>query len=155
VVSLFNAAVRAGYRFVYRAALVWWFIRRPATAASVVAVWSGDRVLLLRTTYRPHYSFPGGFTKASETAAEGAARELDEEIGLRVEPAALKAAWVGVKAFEHRLDEITIFEVALDEAVTVAANQREIAWVGWRTRDEALSLLLAPHVRDYLQARST
>lgn len=149
--TLFDAVVRTGYRVAYRAALIWWFIRRPTTAASVVAIWSGDRVLLLRTSYRPHYSFPGGFTKASETAAAGAARELYEELGIRVEATTLKPAWSGVKAFEFRQDAITIFEMRLDEPIVAAANQREIAWTGWRTRDQALSLLLAPHVRDYLE----
>src|SRR5262245_38500630 len=98
--------MRAGYRLVYRAALVWWFIRRPHTAGSVVAIWSGGRVLLVRTSYRPHYSLPGGFTRSSETPAAGAARELHEELGLRVDPAALKPVWQGIKFFEFRRDSI-------------------------------------------------
>jgi 8-oxo-dGTP diphosphatase len=149
-----DAIFRTGYRAVYRAARIWWFIRRPRTAGSVVAIWSLGRVLLVRTSYRPQYSLPGGFTRRSETPAQGAARELHEELGIRIDSGRLKPAWQGVKHFEHREDTITILEIEFEEPPPASANHREVVWVGWKTAAEALRLPLLSQVRDYLGVKT-
>jgi 8-oxo-dGTP diphosphatase len=152
---VFNALFRFAYRCAYRGARIWWFIRRPRTSGAVVALWSGGRVLLLRTSYRPHYSMPGGFVKASETPAQGAARELFEELQIDVRPSELRAAWQGTAQFEDRQDGISIFEYDLDRQLALEPNGREVVWIGWKTPAEAMDLLLLPHIRAYLAGRPT
>ena len=66
----------------------------PRRAARVLLVDAGGRVLLFRGSdpARPehHYWFtPGGGLDPGETPAQGAARELAEETGLRLDPAEL------------------------------------------------------------------
>jgi 8-oxo-dGTP diphosphatase len=145
-----DALVRAGYRCVYWAARAYWFITRPRTSGAVVALWCRGRVLLVRSSYRPHYGFPGGFVRRGEAPAAGASRELHEELGLAIPSPQLVLAWQGVKTFENRRDTITIFEASIDPPPSLAANGRELIWVGWSTPAEALALRLLPHVRDYL-----
>jgi 8-oxo-dGTP pyrophosphatase MutT (NUDIX family) len=63
-------------------------------AARVLLVDAADRVLLLHglDPARPGHFWwftPGGGLDAGETPAQGAARELFEETGLRIDPAAL------------------------------------------------------------------
>ena len=152
---MIDALFRFGYRCVYRAARVWWFMRRPRTSGAVVALWSGGRVLLLRTSYRPQYSLPGGFVKASETPAQGAARELFEELEIEVRPSELRAAWRSTAQFEHRDDAISIFEYDLDGQLAIEPNGREVGWIGWKTPAEAMALPLLPHIREYLKARKS
>jgi 8-oxo-dGTP diphosphatase len=151
---MMDPIVRVGYRVVYRAARLFWFIARPHTSSAVVALWAGGRVLLVRTSYRPHYGLPGGFLKRGETADAAALRELVEETGLKITVERLQRAWHGEYRFENRYDTITIFEAALDSAPDVRATGRELVWTGWKTPGEALELLLAPHVRDYLAVKS-
>lgn len=43
------------------------------------------RVLLVKPNYRPHWGFPGGIVEADEPPHEGCAREVLEEVGLRVD----------------------------------------------------------------------
>jgi ADP-ribose pyrophosphatase YjhB (NUDIX family) len=50
------------------------------------------RLLLLHQPPRRGWSLPGGLLKRGETPAAGAARELYEETGVRVDPADLTAA---------------------------------------------------------------
>ncbi|MFU8871183.1 NUDIX hydrolase [Micromonospora sp. SL4-19] len=68
----------------------------PRRAARVLLVDASDRVLLFAGTDpgRPGHAYwftPGGGLKPGESTAEGAARELAEETGLRLAPAALGA----------------------------------------------------------------
>lgn len=76
-------------------------------AARVVLVDRADRTLLLRGTdpARPGLRWwftPGGGLDSGESPAEGAARELFEETGLRVDPAELgEPVWHQVTQFSY------------------------------------------------------
>jgi ADP-ribose pyrophosphatase YjhB (NUDIX family) len=145
-----DAFIRGGYRCVYWAARAYWFIMRPQTSGAVVALWNSGRVLLVRSSYRPQYGFPGGFLRRGEAPAAGASREVHEELGLVIPASQLELAWQGIKAFENRRDSISIFEASIDPPFPLTANKRELVWVGWTTPADALALRLLPHVRDYL-----
>jgi 8-oxo-dGTP diphosphatase len=151
---MIDALVRVGYRSVYWAARIFWFITRPRTSGAVVALWSGRQVLLVRSSYRPQYGFPGGFLQRGESPAAGASRELFEETGLLIPAERLRCVFQGVYQFESRKDTITIFESTIEGAPLVPTNHRELIWAGWKSSDEALTLELLPHVRDYLAVRS-
>ena len=148
-----NLLARYAYRCAYRAARIWWFIRRPRTVGAIVALWNDGRLLLVRSSYRTHYALPGGFVKRGEAPQAAAARELAEELRVVIPPAALTLGWHGSRSFEHRTDTVTIWEVVLDVPPSVQVNGREIVWAGWKTPAEARELLLLPHIRDYLDAR--
>ncbi len=76
-------------------------------AARVILVDRADRTLLLRggDPARPqlHWWFtPGGGLNDGETSAQGAARELYEETGLRVDPAELgRPVWHQVTEYSY------------------------------------------------------
>ncbi|WP_405425577.1 NUDIX domain-containing protein [Streptomyces erythrochromogenes] len=60
-------------------------------AADVVCVRGGD-VLVIERGWDPHqglHALPGGHVDAGETSRAAAARELEEETGVRVDPRAL------------------------------------------------------------------
>ena len=69
-------------RVAYRLLLAWWFVRRPAIQGSYVAVWHGERVLVIRNSYRKSLSFPAGGRARGETLLDAARRELLEEVGI-------------------------------------------------------------------------
>lgn len=77
----------------------------PRQAARVLLIDHAGRVLLFHASdpARPghHYWFtPGGGLEAGETPAQGAARELAEETGLRLSPAQLgQPVWTEVVRF--------------------------------------------------------
>lgn len=77
---------------VYRRLPVW--LRRSIvrllapqfTAGAVCLVERDDgRVLLIKQSYRTHWGLPGGLLKRHEAPAAAAVREVEEEVGLRVQ----------------------------------------------------------------------
>jgi len=147
-----SSPLRILYRAAYLAARVWWFILRPRTSGSVVAVWCDERLLLVRTSYRPQYSLPGGFKKPRETSLAAAERELREELGIAI-TSGLRQAWHGTVTFEHRLDTVTVWEASIDAVPPIRVDGREVVWAGWKTADEALALPLLPSIEEYLRSR--
>jgi 8-oxo-dGTP pyrophosphatase MutT (NUDIX family) len=81
--EIIDWAWRLAFRIGFRAMRLWWFIRRPHHEGALVAVWHEGRVLMVRQSYRPTWTFPGGRVEAGENARAAACRELAEELGLR------------------------------------------------------------------------
>ena len=53
-------------------------------AAGVLFRSADGRVLLVEPSYKPNWEIPGGAVEADESPWDGAARELAEELGLRL-----------------------------------------------------------------------
>ncbi|MGH2852929.1 MAG: NUDIX hydrolase [Solirubrobacteraceae bacterium] len=125
------AAMRRLYRVAWRGlqlrAAVW-----PRRGDGVkCALTHGGEVLLVRHTYgkRDTWYLPGGAVRRRETPLQGAAREMEEELGLRD----LELEVVGT--FETRLDRIavrlTFVHAELPERPRVRADPVEIAQAQW------------------------
>ena len=84
---------RLAYRVGFRAARLWWRLRRPAHDGAGVAIWLDDgRILAVQQSYHSNPSWPGGGIRRGEEPREAAWRELREELGLAVDPDALMLA---------------------------------------------------------------
>lgn len=106
-------------------------VRRRMTLGSRVAIFDGDRVLLLRHTYIPDWHFPGGGVEPGETAAESGAREMVEETGFEA------TAPLQLFGFFHNVNDATVRDhVALFvcrdvREVKPFRPNHEIAAIGW------------------------
>lgn len=144
---------RAGYWFAFRALRAWWFVLRPRHQGALVAVWVGDRVLVLRQSYRVHLNLPGGSIRSGESALSAARRELQEEVGLDLPPDALSAAWVGEAFWDYRRDHVTIFEAHLDALPPLCPDGREVVEARLIHPLAVLAGPQAPFVEAYLLQR--
>jgi 8-oxo-dGTP diphosphatase len=117
---------RAAYRVGFRLARLWWRLRRPDHHGAVVAVWHAGRVLVVRQSYRPGPSWPGGGIRRGEAPRDAARRELTEELGLAVDPEALVLAREMVVEWDFRREHVRVFELRLDAAPPIRIDQREI-----------------------------
>lgn len=59
---------------------------RPRAAAGVLFFDDDGRVLVVKPTYKESWDIPGGYINTGETPREAAAREVQEELGLNLEP---------------------------------------------------------------------
>ncbi|GAA4600285.1 8-oxo-dGTP pyrophosphatase MutT (NUDIX family) [Actinoplanes octamycinicus] len=118
----------------------------------VAAAWvwvRGRRVLVVRARQSDAFYLPGGKLEAGETAAEAAAREAEEEVGVRVEAAGLRL-FRTIEAPAHnrppgtRVRLITFRGDPADPAPT-PAPANEIAELAWFTSTDTARC--APAIR--------
>ena len=151
--TLVDLGFQTAFKAAHRMLRAYWSVRRPHTRGALVALWNAGELLMVKNSYRREYTLPGGYVKAGESVAEAAARELAEECEIRVDPASIKTAYVGVHRFENRIDDVTIVEVTVERRPRLAVDHREVVWAGFKTKAEALALPIVPHLREYLDAR--
>ncbi len=142
---------RLAYRLGFRAARLWWRLRRPDHGTALVAVWLGGRVLAVRQSYRAHSSLPGGGVRRGEEPREAAQRELREELGLEVAPDDLVLAREVAVEWDFRRDRVRVFELRLRAEPVLRIDNREVVAARFV---EPRALLaerdLPPFIRAYL-----
>ena len=126
--------------------------RRIFVSAAVITDAAG-RVLVVRKHGTTVFMQPGGKPEAGESGAQALARELQEEVGLVVDPADLEplGTYEADAANEpgHRVVAET-FRVAA--APGDVSAQAEIAELRWITPAEVSTMALAPLSLDHLLA---
>jgi ADP-ribose pyrophosphatase YjhB (NUDIX family) len=140
---LYQIAYKIGYQLIR----ILWAILRPTTHGALIVVWRSGSVLLVRNSYLPYYSLPGGYVRGGETTLQAAIRELKEETGLDVEPSELKLSHEETHDWEFRRDHVTMYDLMAQDAVGVNIDHREVISAQFYTPEEALKLRLFPPLR--------
>ena len=126
-------------------------VARPHSHGALVAIWWGERLLLVQSSYRDRLSLPGGGLEAGETAKQAAVRELAEELDLVVEPEQLGDPWTITERSKRGSNTVTILVWHVADQPAISIDNLEIVGCHWVTRQEALGLPITSHLREYLQ----
>ena len=152
---IIDLGVRAALWCAYHILLAWWFVRRPNHYGTVVAIWVGPRILMIRHSYRYNWlSWPGGSIHRGEKPAEAARRELKEETGLDIAAGSLRFIGEVLERWEWRYDYVSLFELKLKRAPELRLDGREVIGAALMSPKAALAQPLVPFIRNYLENRT-
>ncbi|HKT94935.1 MAG TPA: NUDIX hydrolase [Paraburkholderia sp.] len=145
---LIDAVWRMVLRLGFRVARVWWRIRRPRHEGALVAIYVGRALLLLKSSYRSGWNFPGGSVHRGEAPEAAALREMQEEIGLSSYQ--LVPAGSACGTWDGRRDRVHFFELHLDCLPELRLDNREIIAAHLASPEELGGLALTEAVATYL-----
>jgi 8-oxo-dGTP diphosphatase len=117
---------RVAYRGAYRMMRVYWAVLRPQVHGALVAIWNNGEILLVRNSYVPYHSLPGGYVHRNETGRDAAVRELLEETGIRAAPTELRVALDRQHQWEGKREHIEFFELDVAERPRIQVDDREV-----------------------------
>jgi 8-oxo-dGTP diphosphatase len=144
---------QVGYAVAYRLMRAYWGIRRPVTHGALIALWNAGEVLLVRNSYIPYYSAPGGYVRHNEAARDAAARELAEEVGIRVSAERLEFALEVTHDWENKRDHVQLFNLELSERPVVRIDHREVIEAAWFAPEHAVTLNVFPPLKKVIEAK--
>jgi 8-oxo-dGTP pyrophosphatase MutT (NUDIX family) len=113
-----------------------------------VAIYVGQALLLLKSSYRAEWNFPGGSLRPGEAPDAAARREMEEEIGLS--SYALLPAGSASGIWDGRRDRVHFFELHLDCIPELRLDNREIVAAHLASPEELHSIALTKAVVAYL-----
>ena len=151
---MLNFLYRCVFKVLYIGAIIAWRILRISSRGTFVGVWYDGKILLLRTSYKRDFGFPGSMVDRNESYIDAAVRELYEEAHITATTEQLKF----IKEIPSKTTRnITcLYELYLDEAPDLQIDMREIIWAEFVSLEDALS---KPHlmdcVLDYLEEKKS
>lgn len=148
-----DAAFRAGLRAAWLGLRTWWWLRRPRVRGAAVVVRVGERILLVRNSYQPRLTLPGGRVRRGEATDAAAARELREEVGIDVAPDRLEPLLDRVFRWGGMRNHVALFELRLPAEPQLALDRREVVAARFVTEEEALRRPLWPPLARWLAER--
>lgn len=118
--------------------------------AAALLIGPDGRTLLVRKRGTEAFMQPGGKIEAHEQPAHALARELEEELGLVIDPA--HASYLGSFSAPAANEpgfvvQAELFLLTIDANVTPAAEIEEVRWIDTATDGD---LTLAPLTRDVI-----
>jgi 8-oxo-dGTP diphosphatase len=140
---------RITYRIGYPLARIWWHIRRPRHEGALVAIYVGQSLLLVKTSYRDAWNLPGGSVHRGETPEDAARREMQEEIGLSSSPLVPVGSVFGT--WDGRRDLVHFFELHLDCLPELRIDNREIIAAHLASPEEVRGFAVTAPVAAYLR----
>ncbi len=150
--SLLDRAWRLALLVGFSLARIWWRMRKPQHQGALVAMHVGGQVLLLRSSYRRAWNFPGGGVHAGEQPMAAARREMVEEIGVDVAAlgdSALRPGPIECGVWDGRQERVHMFELSLDQLPRLRLDGREIVAARLVSPGEARGLRLTGPVAAY------
>ena len=109
-----------------------------ASGASLVIESSDGRVLIVKTHYKPYWSFPGGFIDSGETPKQAAIREAYEEVGIAIDPETVEFLFVADRKSSIAQTYHFVFRATVDPSryQDVTLQKHEIADYVVTTRED-------------------
>jgi len=148
---MLNLIIQWIYIIGYKTGLCFWRVFKPLSTGVYIAVWYKNSVLLIKNSYKNDYTLPCGGIKKGECLKIAAARELFEEVNIKVNPDELKFVGAYSNRYEYKRDTINLFEIYFKNKPAFQVDNREVIWAAFINSADVMRFRLFPTVRTYLQ----
>jgi len=148
---MFNLIIQWIYIIGYKLGLCFWRLFKPLSNGVYIAVWCKNKVLLIKNSYKNDFTLPSGGIKKGERPNIAAARELFEEVNIKVKPDELKFVGAYSNRYEYKRDTINLFEIRFTSEPAFKVDNREVIWAAFIDSADVMRFQLFPTVRTYLQ----
>lgn len=106
------------------------------TVGAVLALQRSDgSLLLVEQRHSPGWALPGGLLRHGELPADGLVREVEEEVGLRLDPTTLPLPVAVLAPRVRRVDVVYLMADGGSQAATRGEDEDEVIGVGWFALD--------------------
>jgi 8-oxo-dGTP diphosphatase len=106
------------------------------TVGAVLALQRSDgAVLLVQQRHSPGWALPGGLLRRGETPSKGLLREVEEEVGLALDPADLAVPCAVLAPRVRRVDVVYLSTDGDSVRPRRGADRDEVTGVGWFALD--------------------
>jgi len=140
-------------------AIAWEHSLPRKTASACLVLRHGDTVLMVKASYKPHWSFPGGIIEENEAPLAAALRETFEETGVSIAPEVCRPLGViYVGPYQGHVDRFSFAFIADvdDPHLTLSVPNDEIDEARWAAIADIPALTHhIPHYEQIYQALET
>lgn len=106
---------------------VYWKIFKPVTlGVRCIVIDEQDRILLVRHRGTNQWFLPGGMIQKNETLSQAAARELEEETGVKVVSSLLRLFGCYTATKEGKRDYVIVYSVSVNSSLFLPKTCLEI-----------------------------
>lgn len=106
------------------------------TVGAVLALQREDGMLLLvEQRHSPGWALPGGLLRRGELPVDGLVREVEEEVGLRVDPTTLPLPVAVLAPRVRRVDIVYLMADGGSQTAKRGDDEDEVIGVGWFALD--------------------
>jgi 8-oxo-dGTP pyrophosphatase MutT (NUDIX family) len=147
---LYNKIAQLFLKLTYKSLLLLWSFTKPTVHGVFIAIWHKEKLLVIKNSYRKSFTIPCGRLKRNEHIADAAARELYEEVGLRVDKHQMKFIGEYSANYSNIKDIGNFFEIEMAELPKIQIDNREVVWSQFMPLDQVAALNLNPTVRVWL-----
>lgn len=149
--SLGDIIIQHLYRIAFYVLKLSWQLFPRHTRGTQVMLWVKNEILLVRSSYRDVYTFPGGYINRNEKPEQAAKREMAEEVNVDV-PLNRMTLNKKIEYYEYGRDAIDyIFNSYLDHYPALEINNREIIDAVFVSPAQALSMPLHSSAREMIE----
>jgi 8-oxo-dGTP pyrophosphatase MutT (NUDIX family) len=106
-----------------------------SVGAVLALVRDDGRILLVEQRHSPGWALPGGLLKRGEDPAVGVAREVAEEVGLRIDPAVLPVPNAILAPVPRRVDIVYVVRAGAGTEQARIADTLEVTGLDWFALD--------------------
>jgi 8-oxo-dGTP pyrophosphatase MutT (NUDIX family) len=138
---------RTIFRVGFPLAGIWWRVTRMPYVGALVAVYVGSDLLMLRSSYRSAWNFPGGQVRRGETLEQAVRRELAEETGILATELLWKGNIKGVWSGRH--ETVGLFETYLESLPAIMIDNLEIVEARLISQGELSNISVTGPVASY------